>query len=277
MSSQIVPKSDLEILSQLIDDETGSYRIRAAERVHYLTIAADVFDHDTMCRPYLLIPALPDLTAGDWTKMEVYRDGGIGGPLQSRISWDKLPEVETIWHPLEIDILSLKMIKWHRSGVHEVLLPNGRLAIAKYACFGWQIPSMERETRAYAILDDFFRDLSEGNVNQIQPLAPTFMAHLTENGRVMGILLEKIDGIFASIEDLSACEDALKRFHATGMIHGDVNRYNFILESTEKRVRLLDFEHTAPYEEDEAREELLSLPAELAEDTGRGGPARIVA
>lgn len=59
----IVHRSDLEVLSQLIDDDVGSYRIRAGRTVHYLTIAADVFDEDTMCRPYLLILKLPRISS----------------------------------------------------------------------------------------------------------------------------------------------------------------------------------------------------------------------
>jgi hypothetical protein len=44
------------MLSQRIDDEEGSYRVRAGTRVRYLTIPTDVFDDNTMCLPYLLIP-----------------------------------------------------------------------------------------------------------------------------------------------------------------------------------------------------------------------------
>lgn len=46
----------------------------------------------------------------------------------------------------------------------------------------------------------------------------------------MGMLLERLEGVVPSIDDLSACEEALCRFHRTGMIHGDVNRHNFLLD-----------------------------------------------
>jgi hypothetical protein len=56
-----------------------------------------------------------------------------------------------------------------------------------------------------------------------------------------------------------------------GLVHGDVIRYNFLVEEGVKNgVRLVDFEHADEFDEEVAREELLSLPAQLAEETGRG-------
>lgn len=132
--------------------------------------------------------------------------------------------------------------------------------------FGWDISRIERETVAYFRLD-------QHRNARVPPLAPSFLAHLTENGRVIGMLLEKLEGEFATIDDLSACEEALCTLHRLGMTHGDVNRYNFILDRSKERAQLIDFEHAAPYEESEAFAELQSLATELAESTGRGGPA----
>jgi hypothetical protein len=89
----MVPKSDIEILSQHIDDETGYYRLRLGRRVHYVTIPCGVFDDDTMCRPYLLIPRLPELPDSPWTTMTISR--GEDGSLTSTISMDPLPEIQT--------------------------------------------------------------------------------------------------------------------------------------------------------------------------------------
>lgn len=66
-----IPKSELKILSQEISDEMGYYRIQAGNRIHYLTIDSDVYDEDTMSRPYLLILSLPDLPDTEWTTMHV--------------------------------------------------------------------------------------------------------------------------------------------------------------------------------------------------------------
>lgn len=98
------PKSDIEVLSQLIGDENGYYRLRVKSRVHYLTISSDTFDEDTMCRPHLLISRLPDLPGSPWTTMTISRDEN--GSLTSTIGTDPLPEIKEAWHDGRIDVLS---------------------------------------------------------------------------------------------------------------------------------------------------------------------------
>lgn len=102
------------------------------------------------------------------------------------------------------------------------------------------------------------------------------MAHLTENGRVIGFLTEKVEGDSAGIEDLASCQALVRRLHALGLVHGDVNRYNFVVDRRPGGVILLvDFEHADGYDEEEGRKELESLESELTEETGRGRPLRI--
>ncbi|CAG8359027.1 unnamed protein product [Penicillium salamii] len=123
--------------------------------------------------------------------------------------------------------------------------------------FKWEIPHVERETRAYQLL--------EGS-----GLSARFLGHIYENGCIMGFLLEKIEGRADSIQDLKTCETALERLHGLGIFHGDANRSNFLV--TGERVKLLDFEH---FQEDGSpgsmRKELESVRVELMEDSGRGG------
>lgn len=142
------------------------------------------------------------------------------------------------------------------------------VVVAKIACFDWQVARIERETWAYSLLTEH-RHLHPDE----PPIAPDFLGHLTENGRVMGFLLEKVEGTSASIDDLAICEALLRRIHGLGLIRGDVNRHNFIVDRESSRsgtVRLVDFEHAEDFDEEQARSELLSLPAELVEETGRG-------
>ncbi|CAI6340619.1 unnamed protein product [Periconia digitata] len=259
-----VPTSQIEILNQLIDDEQGTYRVRAGHRVHYVTIPTSTFDEDTMCRTYLLIPQLPAFPDEDWTTMHISR--GIDGVIESILSHKPLPEIHEPWHHRRIDVLSLKRTKRHRSNVHEVSYED-RPAIAKIALFEWDFQRIENETIIYSII----------NKHQHQhpaepPCAPEFLGHLTENDRVIGFLLEKVDGEFASIENVSDCQNVLHRLHGMGLIHGDVNRYNFIVDQSHKTVRMIDFEHAEEFDETRARQELESLASELTENTGRGGP-----
>jgi serine/threonine-protein kinase RIO1 len=58
-----------------------------------------------------------------------------------------------------------------------------------------------------------------------------------------------------------------------GLIHGDVNRHNFIVDRSNGHVRMIDFEHAGNFDEKQARLELESLASHLVEETGRGGPA----
>lgn len=263
----MLPKPDIEVLSQLIDDENGSYRLRVERRVHYLTISSGIFDEDTMCRPYLLIPRLPDLPVSPWTTMTISR--AEDGSLISTISTDPLPEIKQTWHDVRIDVLSLERTTRFNSGVHEVQY-DGAPAIAKIACFEWDIARIERETWAYSIIARH-----QNQHHNESPIAPHFLGHLTENGRTIGFLLQKVDGEPANIDDLANCDALLRRLHSLGLIHGDVNRHNFLVDRVSGGIRLVDFEHVEEFDEGLAKAELDSLPAELTEETGRGATVEL--
>ncbi|KAI1312069.1 alpha-galactosidase A [Xylaria venustula] len=255
----------MEVLSQEISDEEGMYRIRSGQQVYYLTISTDVFDEDTMCRPYLLLPQLPSLSDMPSRKIRLARNED--GSLAMTADNAPLREITFTWHDKRIDVLSLPRIKRLSASVFETLY-EGRSAVAKIARFEWQIPSLTRETWAYSVLAE--------TQQPPPPIAPEFLGHLTENGRVMGFLMERLDGRFACADDLPQCAALLQRLHGLGdlgLVHGDVNRYNFLVEEGDGGggcVRLVDFEHAQDYDEKLARAELESLPAELAEETGRG-------
>lgn len=71
--------------------------------------------------------------------------------------------------------------------------------------------------------------------------------------------MEKVDGEFASIDDMPNCQNALCRLHGMGVIHGDANRYNFIIDRSHDIVRMVDFEHAEVFDTRRAEEELESL------------------
>ncbi|KAM0283753.1 hypothetical protein ACHAQH_002342 [Verticillium albo-atrum] len=127
------------------------------------------------------------------------------------------------------------------------------------ARFHWEIPYIEAETRMYQVLED-------------KGIAPQVLGHIHEEGRVMGILLEKVpDGRPAEPSDLKRCKAALGRFHALGYIHGDCNKYNFIIRPDDEVV-LIDFEKARKCDEEAMLEaEMASLESQLAETTWRGG------
>lgn len=69
----------------------------------------------------------------------------------------------------------------------------------KYLCFDWDFSRVRCENRACDILYND-HDKSQAHV------APIVLDHLTENGRPIGLVLEKIEGTFASIKDKANCE-----------------------------------------------------------------------
>lgn len=96
---------------------------------------------------------------------------------------------------------------------------------------------------------------------------------------MIGILLEQLDGEFASAGDLPGCKKALRRLHEIGLIHGDVNRYNFVVDKQTRQVKMVDFEHAAALDavdEATAEVELQFLESELREEPGRGGSTRLI-
>jgi tRNA A-37 threonylcarbamoyl transferase component Bud32 len=82
---------------------------------------------------------------------------------------------------------------------------------------------VETETRVY-------EKLAKDKIKHpdLADISPSFLGHLTEGGRVMGMLIEKLEGgRRAGIQDISGCEAVVRRLHTLGIVHGDVNRHNF--------------------------------------------------
>jgi serine/threonine-protein kinase RIO1 len=69
--------------------------------------------------------------------------------------------------------------------------------------------------------------------------------------------------------------DIGKATHKAGLVHGDVNRYNFIVDSKTAAVKVIDFEDFCDFDDEMAEDELESLTDELQDDSGRRGPTTI--
>ena len=246
------------ILSTEVDDGDyfeSEYRVKIGTQVKYLTIAPNRFDRQTLSCP---IQALSSLSWEDeWTVAHISRPEPRG-ELKTSLSNKALAGVKHHWHHAMIDCLELVKSKQLTAMVLEARythFPNN--VIAKIARFEWEIPRIERETLAYQLLQD-------------SSLTPRFLGHIHESGRIMGFILEKLEGCAASIENMEACETVLKRLHQIGLLHGDTNRHNFLV--IENGVKLLDFERFRENASPEAmQQEMDSLRVELMDDSGRGG------
>lgn len=102
-------------------------------------------------------------------------------------------------------------------------------------------------------------------------IAPKFLGHLTEDGRVIGFLMERITNAkHAGPEDLTACQQVLSQLHQLGIRHGDVNRFNFLAQRS--KTVLIDFDTTRICNDRDAlQEEFDSLSEYLNNVSTKGG------
>ncbi|KAK3683744.1 hypothetical protein B0T22DRAFT_443753 [Podospora appendiculata] len=247
----------------------SEYRIRAGDKVRYAVIAPNTFPRDVLSCPLGSFPPLP-WRRDDRTVVHISRDPTTK-ELQSTLSNQKLPGVPSgeKTRTLSAAAYECRSVRDHRPGSPS----NGsQTMVAKIARFEWEVPRIVSETRAYKLLDG-------------SGVAPRFLGHIHEHGRVIGFLLEKVEDVRrAGPGDLLRCQDALRVFHRlTGVAHGDMNRHNFLVASDngEDRVWLIDFERSscvpdetenpARLKEEMMRREMEQLHGQLAEETGRGG------
>jgi serine/threonine protein kinase len=114
-----------------------------------------------------------------------------------------------------------------------------RPIIAKFARFHGEIGYYVVETRAYSWIDG-------------HNIGPEFSGHITEDGRVIGFLIEYIQGRHATISDLPACKVIVRELHALGILRGDLNKHNFLI--AQRAAVLVDFEAAKRSESSEAME-----------------------
>lgn len=256
----------IKLLAALVDpdgDEEDEYRFLVdGKNVKFVTIEAGALpaDIDRSFEPDVL-QVIPEFPPGDWTKGRISKGNHTGKPVFSSISTDKLPAVESVWHPTIIDHLELKMVARLRQNIHRVSHVLFREpVIFKLASFPWKIPSVEAETRAYTWIQD-------------EDIGPRFLGHVSEGGRVVGFLVENIDGASpATLDDLGACRTALSRLHLLGIQHGDVNRNNFLVQRPEGKVTIIDFEEARKCDEQgRLQAENASLEESFKDPSNRGG------
>lgn len=249
------------------------FRILTGCSVKYVTIQAGALSSDALMDMPLsfqdILPPLP-YSGSHWNSAFISRNAA-SGKLEAALSKKELPVVGTVWHPKKVDFLDLQRTHQLSLLAQECKINSGNLMnrspsedqgqdamIAKIARFPWEIQYIEAETRIYQLL-------------QASKIGPRFLAHIHEEGRVIGFLLEKVEGRQPNISDLHICQRALQRLHDRGVLHGDVNRHNFIIPPGIEAV-LIDFEKAVIDADAESLEkEMASLEEQLSEETGRGG------
>jgi len=263
MSPTLNNNKDLQLLQASVDENTDSdFRfLHHGTKVRYITIAPGLFSTDTMCFAPELIPLLPPFPSGDWNSGWIAQDAQTGDPCFTRVEKSPVPGVRTAWHPVTLDHLDLTFGRKLRSGVYEATAPSlsPSPVVAKFACFEWEVGYMESECTAYQWIEN-------------HDIGPRFLANIAEEGRIIGFLLKNIaNARHASPADVGVCREKLAALHRLRIVHGDINRHNFLV-ADDGRVTLIDFD-TARRTEDPGRfeEEMRGLERELADTSGRGG------
>ncbi|KAJ5684535.1 alpha-galactosidase A precursor [Penicillium maclennaniae] len=182
-----------------------------------------------MCFGPFLVSVLPTFPTGDWNDGLVAKDANDGKPFFARVCLAPFPAFGTPG----MEPMSTTLI--FRSGAnYEQVIYEAKsslfddIVVAKFARFPWEVQYIENETTAYQWISG-------------RKIGPQILGHLTEHGRVIGLLMERITGArHAGAEDIEVCREALSRLHNLGVRHGDTNRFNFLIR--ESKATLIDFD-----------------------------------
>lgn len=146
-----------------------------------------------------------------------------------------------------------------RTNVYEATSPDfPSTIIVNFARFPWEIAQLNAETAAYGWIDGHH-------------IGPAFLGHLTEEGRVIGFLIERVaEGRHAMPADLAACQKVLAKLHSLGIKHGDINRHNSLLCGG--NAVLIDFDAAQKsHDHGMLDDELQRVEQELCDSSGKGG------
>ncbi|TVY83328.1 hypothetical protein LSUE1_G001753 [Lachnellula suecica] len=252
----------VEILNQEIDCEgkTPSYyrMLVNKKQFKYITIEPNIYEADDLCFPPILLSKLPPFPTGDWNYGRISQLDENPAPFFAEISRKNFPSIKPLWHTKSYDYLSLEIGQRLRANVYVASSPQFKKPIiAKFARFEWEIGYYISETQAYSWIDG-------------SRIGPEFLGYLTEEGRVIGFLIEKVEGRHATHSDLLACQAIVGQLHGMGVLHGDLNKHNFLI--SERGAVLIDFETAERSIDSEAMEgELRGLEKQLLDESGLGG------
>lgn len=261
--------SSLQLL-QVEADPTGeedSYLrlLHNNKHIKYVTIAAGIYSSHDMCfAPTITALLEPLLPPGIWNYGYINKDPETGLPHFAEFSQKEFPSVSNAWHPIKVDYLDLVLGGKLMPGVYDATCSQFTTPlVAKFACWWWEIGYMEDECTAYQWI--------EGH-----NIGPRFLGHITEEGRVIGFLMERVadetgDARHPTPADLEVCQQALAKLHDLGILHGDLVKYNILV--TSKGAMLIDFSTARKSDDSSAFEkEKKSLEAQLCSESDRGRP-----
>ncbi|XXG95660.1 hypothetical protein Hte_001929 [Hypoxylon texense] len=190
--------------------------------------------------------SLPVLPPGDWNEATMKLDEKASA-YDPEYRFMPLPGLSDVWHPVKIDYLDLKKVKNLKTVSRTRRLEKGDfLQVVTHPVFSNPVLM-----KISSFPDQFEHAYSDNEVaiyKQIEGLgiAPRFLGHVTEHGRVIGFLLEYLDDATTvseiwNEETENACRASLEKLHSTGIAHRDAHRGNCLIRKDGSAV-LIDFE-----------------------------------
>lgn len=233
--------------------------------IKYVTIATGLYSSHDMCfGPVITTLLEPLLPSGVWNYGYVNKNPETGLPHFAEVAQKDFLAVSASWHPTRVEYLDLVLGGKLMPGVHDATCTQFTTPlVAKFACWEWQIGYMNDECTAYQWI--------EGH-----NIGPKFLGHITEEGRVIGFLMERVmddtgDARHATPADLTVCSHALAKLHGLGILHGDLDKYNILI--TDRGATLIDFSTARKSNDASAFErERQELEAQLCSDSDKGRP-----
>ncbi|KAI7332257.1 hypothetical protein KC315_g4726, partial [Hortaea werneckii] len=97
------------------------------------------------------------------------------------------------------------------------------------------------------------------------------LGHLVEGGRIIRFLMSQVPNArHANIDDLKACQTGLEKLHRLEILHGDINKHNFLMTGSD--VTIIDFAEAKRCTDRKVlEEEMQGLRASLLDESGIGG------
>ncbi|PLB43301.1 hypothetical protein P170DRAFT_441735 [Aspergillus steynii IBT 23096] len=269
--SQSTTARDEEVLSLDLEENDYLYRIKRDNRIVYVSILdGDLIPPDSRTDSFPILSHLRKLPKWDeeWTTLTVRR-ASPGSTDSIESTADEFPPHGLDLAQLDLspvvfyNFLDLEFIARVSDRISRVKCHHtGETRILKIARFAHEIPALQREVSIYSVL------AASGF-----PLSPRVVGYVYEGtkSRTVGFLMEEIEGVVPGIQHLDECRKTVGLLHAHGVVHGDLNRYNFLVDGD--RARVFDFEVAVVQRDGDvaaAEEEMDSLEARLRDETGVG-------
>ncbi|KAI2641753.1 hypothetical protein GGS26DRAFT_586150 [Hypomontagnella submonticulosa] len=238
-------------LRVLMNDTAGD---EVKQHIKYVTVRMPPSKTDSSVLSFWLsflktiVVQLPPLPEGDWNRAKVVMDEVTQTYKVNGLSSEVLGEIPNAWHPLKIEYLDLKKIRklktesavrgFHNADFLQVVTHptfNDELVLMKIDSFpdNWGDSFLNNEITVYQEIQDL-------------GIAPRFLGHVTEHGRVIGFLSEFLaDATPASKvwtqETRRAYRESLRKLHSRGIAHKDAHWDNCLIRKNGSAV-LIDFE-----------------------------------